>query len=287
MSIIKLSDYSYDTETKEYTAIKLTKFDTEHFFFCSLNNIRISVKKAVKAKGYQVFFTNVSKEMQHFALTLKDATQWIIGELNKPILARYAEKLAKEEAEKLAKEEANRIQAELDAAIIAEVKATVKIGYTITNCDNENLLVQLNKLLSQLSDKYQSKLGLPVVKEDHYGFYQDFSNFSVVELENGLCEFTVFVGTDIIQFVFNGHSSINFHIVNEIDIAINNYIKTGKIAKKSGKKPALKLVDKHNKSAKRSKEAIALAALAKELKSTYTVKPTERSPLERMVSDMV
>ncbi|HEY9702014.1 MAG TPA: hypothetical protein V6C58_06190, partial [Allocoleopsis sp.] len=257
MAIIKLSDYSYNAETKEYVTIKLTKFDTERFFFCSLNNIRISVKKAIKAKGYQVFFTNVSKEMQYFAPTLKEATQWIIGELNKPILARYNEQKAKELAEKLAKEEAERIQAELDAKIIAEVKATVKLSYTITNCDNENLSTQLNQLLSNLIEKYQAKLGLPAVKEDHYEFYQDFSNFSVVELKNGKCEFTAFIGENIVQFSFNGHSSVNAQVINEVDKAINQYIKTGKITRKAGKKPALKIADNSNKKAKRSKEAIA------------------------------
>ncbi|HEY9705462.1 MAG TPA: hypothetical protein V6C58_23695, partial [Allocoleopsis sp.] len=221
------------------------------------------------------------------------------GELNKPILARYNEQKAKELAEKLAKEEAERIQAELDAAIIAEVKSTVRLGYEITVCDNNNLSTQLDKLLSQLSDKYQEKLGLPtdwikyksVVDSnkdyDPSNCNYDFLNLSVTELKNGKCEFTAFIGTDIIQFTFNGHSSVNADIVKDIDNAINSYIKTGKIKQKSGKKPALKIADKHNKSAKRSKEAIALATMAKELRNTYTVKPTERSPLERMISDMV
>ncbi|HEY9702759.1 MAG TPA: hypothetical protein V6C58_09950, partial [Allocoleopsis sp.] len=278
----RANNYSKDWKTQSYISIKPVKMSLgKYFFYCFTNDIRVNIEKV--KKEYIISFNE--KEV-NATNTLNSATEWVLNELNKPILACYNEKLAKEESEKLAKQEAERVQNEINAKIIAEVKATVKLSYTITNCDNENLSTQLDKLLSQLADKYQSKLGLPV-KADDYGFFQDFSNFSVVELECGLCEFTAFIGTDIVQFTFNGHSSVNTAAIKEIDSAIARYIKTGKIKQKAGKKPALKIADNSNKKAKRSKEAIALAALAKELKSTYTVKPTERSPLERMVSDMV
>lgn len=253
-----------------------------YYFSCVETNVYVMIKKI--KKEYIVSFDDT--ELNAFR-TLKECNPFIIAELNKLIIKRNEERIRikKEKELKEAAEYAAKIERE--NAIIAEVKATVKLSYNITVCDNENLSNQLDKLLSNLAEKCQEKLNLPVIKEDYYGFYQDFSNFSVVELENGNLEFTAFIGEDIVQFVFNGHSSVNTAIINEIDKAIDNYIKTGKIKKSSGKKPALKIADKHNKATKRSKEAIALAALAKDIRNTCNFKNTKYSPLERMVSDMV
>lgn len=277
-------NYESGVNSGIYWSIKPRQsWDKSYYYFsCTETNVYVMIKKI--KKEYIVSFDDT--ELNSFR-TLKECNPFIIAELNKLIIKRNEERIRikKEQELKEAAEYAAKIERE--NAIIAEVRSTVKLSYSITVCDNENLSTQLDKLLCQLADKYQEKLGLPVAKDDYYGFYQDYPNFSVTELECGLCEFTAFIGEDIVQFSFNGHSSVNAAIINDINKAIDNYIKTGKIAKKAGKKPALKIADKHNKQAKRSKEAIALSVLAKEIRNTCTIKNTKYSPLERIVSDMV
>lgn len=268
-----------------------------YYFSCVETNVYVMIKKI--KKEYIVSFDDT--ELNAFR-TLKECNPFIIAELNKLIVKRNEEKIRIKKEEELKKAAEYAAKIERENAIIAEVKATVELSYTITNCDNEQLSTQLNQLLSNLIEKYQGKLSLPKALycgsnlDGKYAYLNDYipdtitgdyPNFSVTESKNGKCEFTAFIGTDIVQFVFNGHSSVNAAIINDVNKAIDNYIKTGKITKKVGKKPALKIADKHNKQAKRSKEAIALATMGKDIRNTCTIKNTKYSPLEKMVSDMV
>jgi hypothetical protein len=286
------TNYTQNTESGInsgiYWSIKpLQSWDKSYYYFsCVETNIYVMIKKV--AKEYIISFDDT--EVNAFR-TLKECSDYIIIELNKLIVKRNEERIRIKKEKEIKESLELKAKLELETALLLEIKNTVKLSYSITVCDNDNLTTQLNKLITYLVEKYQVKLGLPVAtKDNYYGYHQDFSNFSVVELENGLCEFTAFIGADIIQFTFNGHSSVNADIVKDIDTAINQYIKGGKIKKQAGKKPALKLADNTNKSAKRSrsKTAIALATKAKEMRNTYTASEKDRKwcPVEKITSGM-